>query len=81
MEVEKHTRVAWVWPQCQKETNYCKEVRGSFLVPSGFFLKPALRLKHHLPNLVREGGRVGVIFEAICSKYRDICPVGKKVNL
>lgn len=60
MEVEKHRRVAWVWPQCQKETNYCEEVGGSFPVPSspsGFFLKPALRLKSHFPNLVREGGR------------------------
>lgn len=48
MEVEKHPRVAWVWPQCQKEANYCEEVEGSFPVsssPSGFLLKPALRLK------------------------------------
>lgn len=60
MEVEKHERVSWVWLQCQKETNYRKEVEGSFPVPSspsGFFLKPALRLRSHLPNLVKERGR------------------------
>lgn len=84
MEVEKHRRVAWVCPQCQNETNYCKEVRGSFSVPSslsGFFLKPTLKLKSHLPNLVREGERVGAVFGPICSKCRDIWPVGEKVNL
>ena len=51
-------------------------------LPSGCFLKPALRLKSHLPNSVGEGERErDAIFEPSHSKCRDFWPVEEKVKL